>query len=102
MAEPRGLAVPVLEHLGITYERVRTQVGRPVVTAARSASGPTNFTPRAKRALELARREARSMGYHYVGTEHILLGLACVTDGVGARILLDFGADLEKLRSEVM
>jgi ATP-dependent Clp protease ATP-binding subunit ClpA len=60
------------------------------------------FTPRAKRVLELALREALSLGHNYIGTEHLLLGLVRESEGVAARILLDFAADSEKIRKEVI
>jgi ATP-dependent Clp protease ATP-binding subunit ClpA len=65
-------------------------------------SGQIPFTPRAKKVLELALREALSLGHNYIGTEHILLGLVCENGGVAARILLDFDADSEKIRAEVI
>ena len=65
-------------------------------------SGQIPFTPRAKKVLELALREALSLGHNYIGTEHILLGLVRENEGVAARILLDFDADSEKIRNEVI
>ena len=60
------------------------------------------YTERAKKVMELAVREALSLGHNYIGTEHILLGLVRENEGVGARILLDFDADAEKVRNEVI
>src|SRR5213075_708898 len=65
-------------------------------------TGQIPFTPRAKKVLELALREALSLGHNYIGTEHILLGLVRENEGVAARILLDFDADSEKIRNEVI
>jgi ATP-dependent Clp protease ATP-binding subunit ClpA len=65
-------------------------------------SGQIPFTPRAKKVLELSLREALSLGHNYIGTEHILLGLVRENEGVAARILLDFDADSEKIRNEVI
>src|SRR5690606_24629041 len=65
-------------------------------------SGQIPFTPRAKKVLELALREALSLGHNYIGTEHILLGLVRENEGVAARILLDFDADSEKIRNGVI
>ncbi|MBV8563683.1 MAG: ATP-dependent Clp protease ATP-binding subunit, partial [Actinobacteria bacterium] len=65
-------------------------------------SGQIPFTPRAKKVLELALREALSLGHNYIGTEHILLGLVRENEGVAARILLDFDADAEKIRNEII
>src|SRR5262249_46117081 len=66
------------------------------------AAGQIPFTPRAKKVLELALREALSLGHNYIGTEHILLGLVRENEGVAARILLDFDADAEKIRNEII
>jgi ATP-dependent Clp protease ATP-binding subunit ClpC len=65
-------------------------------------TGQIPFTPRAKKVLELALREALSLGHNYIGTEHILLGLVRENEGVAARILLDFDADAEKIRNEII
>jgi ATP-dependent Clp protease ATP-binding subunit ClpC len=103
LREEEGLAARVLESLDITIEEVRAQVARiigegdePIVT------GQVPFTPRAKKVLELALREAMALGHNYIGTEHILLGLARENEGVAARILLDFDIDAEKIRNEVI
>ncbi len=101
LREEEGLAARVLESLDITVERVRAQVVRIVGSGEEVTSGQIPFTPRAKRVLELALREALSLGHDYIGTEHILLGLVRENDGVAARILLDFGADSETIRREV-
>jgi ATP-dependent Clp protease ATP-binding subunit ClpC len=92
----------VLESLDITVERVRGQVVRIVGSGEEVTSGQIPFTPRAKKVLELALREALSLGHNYIGTEHILLGLVRENEGVAARILLDFDADSEKIRNEVI
>ncbi len=103
LREEEGLAARVLESLDITVERVRAQVvrivgsGEEVVT-----SGQIPFTPRAKKILELALREALILDHNYIGTEHILLGLARESEGVAARVLLDFGAASERIRKEVI
>ena len=98
LREEEGLAARVLESLNIRMEEVRAQVARIVGQGDEVATGQIPFTPRAKKVLELSLREARSMGHDYIGTEHILLGLARVHDGVAARILLDFDADAETIR----
>jgi ATP-dependent Clp protease ATP-binding subunit ClpC len=104
--ESEGLAYRVLETVGIERE--------PVVAAIKRITGVSEdwsddllraqipFTPRAKKVLELALREALSLGHNYIGTEHILLGLVRENEGVAARILLDFDADSEKIRNEVI
>ena len=102
LREEEGLAARVLESLDITVERVRAQVVRIVGSGEEVTSGQIPFTPRAKKVLELALREALSLGHNYIGTEHILLGLVRENEGVAARILLDFEADAERIRSEVI
>jgi ATP-dependent Clp protease ATP-binding subunit ClpA len=102
LREEEGLAARVLESLDITVERVRAQVVRIVGSGEEVTSGQIPFTPRAKKVLELALREALSLGHDFVGTEHILLGLVRDSDGVAARVLLDFDVDSEKVRQEVM
>src|SRR4026209_2674252 len=102
LREEEGLAARVLESLDITVERVRAQVVRIVGSGEEVTSGQIPFTPRAKQVLELALREALSLGHNYIGTEHILLGLVRENEGVAARILLDFDADAEKIRNEII
>ncbi len=102
LREEEGLAARVLESLDITVVRVRAQVVRIVGSGEEVTSGQIPFTPRAKKVLELALREALSLGHNYIGTEHILLGLVRENEGVAARILLDFDADSEKIRNEVI
>ncbi|HXQ88646.1 MAG TPA: ATP-dependent Clp protease ATP-binding subunit [Solirubrobacterales bacterium] len=102
LREEEGLAARVLESLVITVERVRSQVVRIVGSGEEVTSGQIPFTPRAKKVLELALREALSLGHNYIGTEHILLGLVRENEGVAARILLDFDADSDKIRNEVI
>jgi len=102
LREEEGLAARVLESLDINVERVRAQVVRIVGSGEEVTSGQIPFTPRAKKVLELALREALSLGHNYIGTEHILLGLVRENEGVAARILLDFDADSEKIRNEVI
>src|SRR5438874_9249445 len=102
LREEEGLAARVLESLDITVEEVRAQVARIVGSGEEVTAGQIPFTPRAKKVLELALREALSLGHNYIGTEHILLGLVRENEGVAARILLDFDADSEKIRNEVI
>src|ERR1041384_2846189 len=102
LREEEGLAARVLESLDITVERVRAQVVRIVGSGEEVTSGQIPFTPRAKKVLELALREALSLGHNYIGTEHILLGLVRENEGVAARILLDFDADADKIRNETL
>ena len=102
LREEEGLAARVLESLDITVEEVRAQVARIVGQGDEVTTGQIPFTPRAKKVLELALREALSLGHNYIGTEHILLGLVRENEGVAASILLDFDVDAEKIRNEVI
>ncbi len=97
LREEEGLAARVLESLDM-----RAQVARIVGQGDEVTTGQIPFTPRAKKVLELALREALSLGHNYIGTEHILLGLVRENEGVAARILLDFDADAEKIRNEII
>src|SRR4249919_1437103 len=102
LREEEGLAARVLDSLDITVEEVRAQVARIVGQGDEVTTGQIPFTPRAKKVLELALREALSLGHNYIGTEHILLGLVRENEGVAARILLDFDADAERIRNEII
>jgi ATP-dependent Clp protease ATP-binding subunit ClpA len=102
LREEESLAAFVLGALDITVEHTRAQVVRIVGSGEEVTSGQIPFTPRAKKVLELALREALALGHDYIGTEHLLLGLARENGGVAARILLDVDADSEKIRNEVI
>jgi ATP-dependent Clp protease ATP-binding subunit ClpC len=102
LREEDGLAARVLQSLGIRLEEVRAQVARIVGQGETVPAGHTPFTPRAKKVLELSMREALALGHNYIGTEHILLGLMRENEGVACRILLDFDADADKIRGEVI
>jgi ATP-dependent Clp protease ATP-binding subunit ClpA len=102
LREEEGVAAQVLRELGITLEEIRAQVARIVGQGAEVTTGQIPFAPRAKKVLELALREALHLGHNYIGTEHILLGLAREDEGVAARILLDFDTDGEKIRNAVI
>jgi ATP-dependent Clp protease ATP-binding subunit ClpA len=102
LREQEGLAVRVLESLDVTVEEVRTQVERVVGPGDEVATGEIPFTPRAKKVLELALREALSLGHEYIGAEHILLGLVRENEGVAARILLSLDVDAETIRNELV
>src|SRR2546430_7377408 len=102
LREEEGLAARVLESLEVSLEEVRAQVARIVGQGEEVMTGQIPFTPRAKKVLELGLREALSLGHNWIGTEHLLLGLARENDGVAARILLDFDADAEKIRNEII
>ncbi len=102
LREEEGVAARVLDGLDVSVEEVRAAVVRIVGSGEESPQGQIPFTPRAKKVLELALREALSLGHNYIGTEHILLGLVREDEGVAARILLDLDAEPEKIRGEVM
>jgi ATP-dependent Clp protease ATP-binding subunit ClpC len=103
LREEEGLAAQVLDSFDITVEEVREQVKRQVGQGDQEiVTGQIPFTPRAKKVLELALREALSLGHNYIGTEHILLGVVRENQGVAARILLDFDADAETIRNELI
>jgi ATP-dependent Clp protease ATP-binding subunit ClpC len=103
LREEEGLAARVLESFDITVEEVREQVKRLVGQGEQEiVTGQIPFTPRAKKVLELALREALSLGHNFIGTEHVLLGVVRENQGVAARILLDFDADAEKIRTEII
>ena len=102
LREEQGLAARVLQGLGITVEHVRTQVLTTVGSGEAVTTGQIPFTPRAKKVLELALREALSLSQDHIGTEHILLGLVDENEGLGARLLLDLGAPPDRIRSAVL
>ena len=96
-----GLAVKVLESLGISPEAIRQRVEESIDRGDQASSGHIRFTQRAKTVLELSLRESRALSDLYIGTEHILLGLIREGDGVAAHVLLELGADLERTREQV-
>src|SRR2546426_10303007 len=102
ISEGEGVAAKALESLGISLEAVRQQVEEIIGTGSSSPQGHIPFTPRAKKVLELALREALQLGPNYIGTEHILLGLIRVGEGVGAQLLIRLGADLNRTRDAVI
>jgi ATP-dependent Clp protease ATP-binding subunit ClpA len=102
LREEEGIAARMLESFDVTLEEVRAQVGRIVGEGDEVTTGQIPFTPRAKKVLELSLKEALSLGHKYIGTEHVLLGVVRENEGVAARILLDFGADAESIRNEVI
>jgi ATP-dependent Clp protease ATP-binding subunit ClpC len=98
-----GVAAKVLSSLGVSHEQVQEQVEHVIGRGeSQRAAGQIPFTPRAKKVLELALREALSIGHDYIGTEHILLGLARENAGVAARILLDCGVGSDQIRTKVI
>lgn len=102
MLTGEGVALQVLNSLGITQERVRAQVERIVAPHAHAAAGQIPFTPGAKRVLELSLREALSLGHNYIGTEHILVGLVREGSCAGMSIVSDFGTSADEVRNLVI
>ena len=100
--EGEGVAAKALEALGISLEAVRAQVEEIIGQGGSSPSGHIPFTPRAKKVLELSLREALQLGHNYIGTEHILLGLIREGEGVAAQVLVKLGADLGRVRQQVI
>src|SRR6478609_7359144 len=100
--EGEGVAAKALESLGISLEAVRAQVEEIIGHGGTAPSGHIPFTPRAKKVLELSLREALQLGHNYIGTEHILLGLIREGEGVAAQVLVKLGADLSRVRQQVI
>ncbi|MGH2850016.1 MAG: Clp protease N-terminal domain-containing protein [Solirubrobacteraceae bacterium] len=96
-----GVAARALAGCGVTLIDARRRVDEIVTPGAEVTHGQMPFTPRSKRALELALREAQSLGSGSIGTEHLLLALARDTDGVATRVILDLGADFERVANAV-
>ena len=100
--EGEGVAAKSLESLGISLEGVRSQVNEIIGQGQQAPSGHIPFTPRAKKVLELSLREALQLGHNYIGTEHILLGLIREGEGVAAQVLVKLGAELTRVRQQVI
>jgi ATP-dependent Clp protease ATP-binding subunit ClpC len=101
--EGEGVAAAVLEKLGLSLETIRIEVEKLVQPGpSTQILGDIPFTPRAKKALELAAEEARNLGHNYIGTEHMLLGLIREGEGVASQVLINLGLDLNRVRNEVM
>jgi ATP-dependent Clp protease ATP-binding subunit ClpC len=100
--EGEGVAAKALESLGISLEAVREKVEETIGPAGSSTTGSPPFTPRAKKVLELSLREALQLGHNYIGTEHMLLGLVREGEGVAAQVLVSLGADLSRVRQQVI
>jgi ATP-dependent Clp protease ATP-binding subunit ClpC len=99
--ESDSVAARILETLGVSASRVRTEIERQV-TKGDGRTGPDmQLTPRAKRVIDLAYDEARQLNNNYIGTEHLLLGLIRENDGLAGRVLAKFGVDLDRTRREV-
>src|SRR5579872_2913377 len=102
LGEPEGIAAKALDRFGMTREATREEVRGIIGTGTAAPSGHIPFTPRAKKTLELALREALQLHHNYIGTEHILLGVIREGDGVGARVLQNHAPDLQVIRAAVL
>jgi ATP-dependent Clp protease ATP-binding subunit ClpC len=102
LREQDGIAAHVLESFEITLERVRGEVVRIVGVGDQAHAGQIPLTDRAKRVLELALQEAVNLGHNYIGTEHLLLGILTLGDGVSKRILLDCAVEPDQIRHAVI
>jgi ATP-dependent Clp protease ATP-binding subunit ClpC len=100
--EGEGVAARSLESMGISLDQVRKDVEEAIGQGPSAPAGHIPFTPRAKKVLELSLREALQLGHNYIGTEHILLGLVREGEGVGAQVLQKLGADLNRVRQQVL
>ncbi len=100
--EGEGVAANALKALGISLEGVREKVEETIGPAGSTPTGSPPFTPRAKKVLELSLREALQLGHNYIGTEHMLLGLVREGEGVAAQVLVNLGADLSRVRQQVI
>jgi ATP-dependent Clp protease ATP-binding subunit ClpA len=100
--EGEGVAARALESLGISLQVVRQQVEETIGRGQEAPPGHIPFTPRAKMVLDLSLREAKEFGHNYIGTEHILLGLIGEGSGVAAHVLVRLGADLNRVRQQVI
>jgi len=103
LREGEGVAAAVLQSLGMNLNNIRLEVEKLVqVGPATVVSGDLPFTPKAKKVMELAMEEARTLGHNYIGTEHLLLGLIREGEGVASQVFMNMGLDLEKVREEVI
>jgi ATP-dependent Clp protease ATP-binding subunit ClpA len=100
--EGEGVAALALDALGISLEDARRDIEEIIGKGPAAPTGHIPFTPRAKKVLELALREALQLGHNYIGTEHILLGLIREGEGVAAQVLQKLGADLSRVREAVV
>jgi ATP-dependent Clp protease ATP-binding subunit ClpC len=100
--EGQGVAAKALTAMGIDQDAARQRVVEVIGRGQGASPGHIPFTPRAKKVLELSLRQALQLGHHYIGTEHILLGVIAEGDGVGAHVLVDLGAALDRTRQQVV
>ena len=104
LADPAALSVRVLAELGVPADDLRQAVIEAAVPRSPygAVAADLPLTPRARRVLDLTRRESRRLGHNYVGTEHLLLAVAAEQDGIGGRVLRERGVDVDRARAEVI
>src|SRR5215204_3557724 len=100
--EGEGVAAKVLANLGVELNKVRSAVEFIIGRGDRTVAGDIGLTPRAKKVIELSVDEARRLNHHYIGTEHLLLGLVREGEGIAAGVLESLGVSLDKVRSQVI
>src|SRR6476620_9135580 len=100
--EGEGVAAKVLANLGVELNKVRSAVEFIIGRGDRTVTGDIGLTPRAKKVIELSVDEARRLNHHYIGTEHLLLGLVREGEGIAAGVLESLGVSLEKVRAQVI
>src|SRR5512134_1274030 len=100
--EGEGVAAKVLANLGVELNKVRSAVEFIIGRGDRAVMGEIGLTPRAKKVIELAVDEARRLNHHYIGTEHLLLGLVREGEGIAAGVLESLGVSLDKVRAQVI
>src|SRR5258708_2865507 len=100
--EGEGVAAKILSNLGVELTKVRSAVEFIVGRGDRIVLGESGLTPRAKKVIELAVDEARRLNHHYIGTEHLLLGLVREGEGIAAGVLQSLGVNLEKVRTQTI
>jgi ATP-dependent Clp protease ATP-binding subunit ClpA len=102
LREADGLGAKVLVEMGVSLDAVRQEVEAKIGPGGATPSGHIPFTPRAKKSLELALREALQLGHNYIGTEHVLLGLLREGEGMAAEVLCLMGVGLDAARAKVI
>lgn len=101
--EGEGIAAKSLQNLGLSFQQIQRTIERMVARSGGTLKvGEIPFTPRAKRVLELSVEEARLLRHDHIGTEHLLLGLLREGEGVAARVLMELGANRERIREEIL
>ena len=100
--EETGVAARVLDNMSVDLAKVRFAIEFIIGRGDRPVVGEVGLTPSAKRVIELAIDESRGLGHNYIGTEHLLLGLVREGEGIAAGVLVSLGADLDKVRQEVI